>query len=116
MEIRIQRIYDPPTESGGRRVLVDRLWPRGVSKERAALDQWLKEVAPSNELRKAYHAGELDWEAFAERYRHELDDQEELLAELLSLAEDQPLTLLYSVKDPDHNHARILADRLEELQ
>jgi len=109
-EVRIKRVFDPAEPEDGARILVDRLWPRGVSRDRAALTGWLKSVAPSHELRKQYHASPDGWEAFATAYRAELDepDAQAGLAELRRLASEGVLTLLYSVRDPERNHAAIL--------
>ena len=109
---RIKRIYDPPAPEDGFRVLVDRLWPRGVSKQRAALDLWLKDVAPSRELRTWFHAQPDGFEEFADRYRAELAANP-AVDELRAAAKTHPtVTLLYSVKDPERNHAALLADYL----
>lgn len=106
---RTKRIYDEAGPEDGFRVLVDRLWPRGVSKERAALDLWLKEVAPSTELRTWFHANTGGFDEFAERYRAELRTNP-AVDELRRLgATHETVTLLYGVRDPEHNHARILA-------
>jgi len=115
MNIRIKRIYDAPAPEDGTRVLVDRLWPRGVSKERAALDFWMKEIAPSPELRKWFNHDVEKWDEFQQRYRSELDANRENLEELKSLASpDHPLTLLYATRDDRHNSAAILRDVLLE--
>lgn len=112
MPYRIKRIYDPPAPEDGFRVLVDRLWPRGVTKERAALDLWLKEVAPSTELRTWFHARPDGFDEFADRYRAELAANP-AVDELRAVATAHPdVTLLYSVKDPERNHAAVLADYL----
>jgi DNA-3-methyladenine glycosylase len=109
---RIKRIYDPPAPEDGFRVLVDRLWPRGVTKQRAALDLWLKEVAPSTELRTWFHARPDGFDEFADRYRAELAANP-AVDELRAVAKAHPaVTLLYSVKDPERNHAAVLADYL----
>lgn len=113
MPIRIKRIYDPPSPGDGHRVLVDRLWPRGVSKERATLDGWAKEIAPSHELRRWYHAQERPFEEFAERYRAELDGRDEDLAELRALARSQTVTLLTTAHDVEHSNASVLAGLLD---
>lgn len=116
MRIRTKRIYDTPAPEDGCRVLVDRLWPRGLRKEDAALDHWAREIAPSNELRKWVHADmAARWSAFEARYRAELEPREDALRALLALAGNRPLTLLYSVKDAEQNHAVILKDMLERL-
>ncbi len=122
MDVRIKRVYESAEAGDGFRVLVDRLWPRGVSKERAALDLWDKDVAPSPELRKAWHA-EPDahdpehFAAFADDYRAELAQgaAAEALDRLAGLArEHSPLTLLYGARDPEANHAVVLRDALLE--
>lgn len=97
--VRILRVYDEP--DGGRRILVDRLWPRGVSKERAALDLWAKHLAPSDELRREFHAG-MPWAAFESAYRHELQRVD--LAELGDVAAGDVVLLTASGRDPCHAH------------
>lgn len=115
--IRTKRIYDPAEARDGCRVLVDRLWPRGLKKEDAVIDHWAKAIAPSTELRKWVHADmEGRWPEFEGRYREELKPQGEALHDLLALAGDRPLTLLYSVKDAERNHAVILRAVLEGLK
>ncbi|WP_030995262.1 DUF488 domain-containing protein [Streptomyces sp. NRRL F-5630] len=113
-EVRVRRAYDPPEAADGHRVLVDRLWPRGLSKERAHFDEWLKSVAPSAGLRKWYGHDPARFEEFADRYRAELADpaHEEALARLRTLAKKGPLTLLTATKDRDHAHTRVLAREL----
>lgn len=113
-EIRVRRAYDPPTPSDGRRVLVDRLWPRGLSKERARFDEWCKQVAPSTELRKWYDHDPAKYPEFAQRYRVELADPEhaEALAHLRELAARGPLTLITAAKRSDISEATVLADLL----
>lgn len=112
--IRVRRVQEEPSPDDGLRVLVDRLWPRGVSKERAAVDVWLKEVAPSNDLRKRFHGGQIDFETFAEQYAAELDDNPALdeLRELV--AGNDVVTLVYAARDEEHNQALLLRDRLKE--
>lgn len=108
MAIHIKRVYDQPAASDGYRVLVDRLWPRGLTKERAALDRWLKEIAPSTDLRKWFHETG-DYDAFAARYRAELAGNPGAVAELRAIvAEHSDVTLLYSTHDESHNHAEII--------
>lgn len=110
--IRLRRVYDPPEpETDGVRVLVDRLWPRGLSKEAAAVDEWPKELAPSTELRKWFHAGGPPAE-FRRRYEAELAGAGAELDRLRSLAAAGPLTLLTAVRDPGDSHAAILAEQL----
>jgi len=113
MAVSIKRIYEPYAESDGYRVLVDRLWPRGIAKEKARIDQWLKEVAPSTELRQWFHHEEGKWDEFEARYRHELKDSE-ALKELAALAEKHNnLTLLYSAKDEQNNQAVVLRELIK---
>ena len=110
--IRCKRVYDAVTGDDGQRVLVDRLWPRNKRKEDLH-GQWLREVAPSNDLRKAFHQGEVDFTGFTRRYQQELAAHPEYWYPLLDLAAKGPLTLLYAGKDTEHNNARVLADWLE---
>jgi uncharacterized protein YeaO (DUF488 family) len=108
----IKRVYAAPEPADGFRVLVDRLWPRGVTKERAALGLWLKEIAPSTELRVWFHAQVDAFDEFADRYRSELATNP-AVDELRQIGQTHPtVTLLYSVKDPAQNHAAILVDYL----
>lgn len=112
--VQIRRIYDPPRADDGKRVLVDRLWPRGVSKERADLDEWCKEVAPSTELRKWYGHDPARYAEFARKYRAELTDDEhaQAFAQLKELARQGTLTLLTATKQPDMSEAQVLEDAL----
>jgi uncharacterized protein YeaO (DUF488 family) len=110
----IKRVYETPSDGDGYRLLVDRLWPRGVSKERARLDEWCKEVAPSTELRKWFGHAPERFELFSERYREELVGREALLERLREIAASQRLTLVIGAKDPRYNHARVLRDLLEK--
>ncbi|WP_099904712.1 DUF488 domain-containing protein [Streptomyces sp. TLI_171] len=112
MSVRVERVYGAP--DGGVRVLVDRLWPRGVRKEEAELDRWAKEVAPSNELRRWFHGPEGEFEEFARRYRAELDAPEVQveLAQLREVAATADLVLLTAVKEPAHSHVSVLLERL----
>ncbi len=112
MEIRVKRIYEPPEPVDGVRLLVDRLWPRGVSRESTSLDAWMREVAPSSELRRWFGHDASRWQEFKRRYAVELGTRQDLVAEILSLARDRPVTLLYSARDPDHNQAVALAEYL----
>ncbi len=118
MELRRKRAYVTAESSDGFRVLVDRLWPRGVSKEDAAIDLWAKDTAPSPELRKAWHAAsDDDWDTYADRYRAELDGEtaqalDELAAEV---KKRKTVTLVYAAHDDEHNHAVVLEQALREL-
>lgn len=119
--VRVRRVYDPPEpRADGTRVLVDRLWPRGVSKERAAVDLWLKDITPSHELRAWYHQDrDIRYDAFVDRYRTELDDSAhaEAVAALLRLLDGAaPVTLVTSVKDIDGSHVPVLVEHLEHLR
>jgi uncharacterized protein YeaO (DUF488 family) len=112
--VRVRRAYDPPEADDGQRVLVDRLWPRGLSKERAHLDEWCKDVAPSTELRKWYGHDAERYEEFARRYRAELDHpaRAAAFARLRDLAGGGPITLLTAAKRSDISEATVLADLL----
>jgi len=111
--IRIKRAYDDLTPADGKRVLVDRLWPRGKSKQDLDLEEWMKEVAPSGELRKWFHHDREKWEEFRARYFQELEDRPETWQPLLQMAQDETLTLIYSAKDREHNNAVALKEFLE---
>jgi uncharacterized protein YeaO (DUF488 family) len=110
--VQIKRIYEPPARSDGFRVLVDRLWPRGVAKERAAIDLWMKEIAPSAELRRWFGHDPKRWKGFQARYRMELRAHGAELAELRSHARKGTVTLLFGARDVDHNEAVVLKDML----
>ncbi|MFE5342490.1 DUF488 domain-containing protein [Isoptericola sp. NPDC056578] len=113
MTITVKRVYDDPAPDDGARVLVDRLWPRGISKDHAHLDRWSKEVAPSTDLRTWFHHDPGRFEEFERRYRAELADNPEV-PELAALgAGDRRLTLLYSARDTERNQALVLRDVLE---
>ncbi|HXF08964.1 MAG TPA: DUF488 domain-containing protein [Candidatus Acidoferrales bacterium] len=114
VDIRIKRVYEPPRSGDGARVLVDRLWPRGLRKEAAALTVWHKDVAPSPTLRRWFGHDPARWQAFRARYRAELDANAEALAPLRELARAGPLTLLYGARDDVHNHTVVLAEYLRE--
>jgi uncharacterized protein YeaO (DUF488 family) len=113
-EVRVRRIYDEPTRGDGTRVLVDRVWPRGLRKEKARIDKWCKEVAPSNELRRWYGHEPERFAEFSRRYRAELDDPERAtaLAHLRRLAEAQTMTVLTATKDIAISQAAVIADLL----
>ncbi|MDT7508216.1 DUF488 family protein [Bifidobacterium sp. H6bp22N] len=113
-QVDIKRVYEQAADEDGVRILVDRLWPRGVSKERAALSSWLKDVAPSPDLRRWWHHDPDRFEDFARRYRTELDDNP-ALEDLLSIVrEHDQTTLVYAAKDPAVNHALILRDYVRQ--
>jgi uncharacterized protein YeaO (DUF488 family) len=111
--IKIKRIYEKPAKEDGWRVLVDRLWPRGMKKEAAHLDAWMKDVAPSDALRKWFGHETKKWGNFQRRYRSELSKKKELVAELKKMANEHgTLTLLFGAKDEEHNEAVVLANAL----
>lgn len=113
-DIRVRRIYEQPSPQDGTRVLVDRIWPRGLTKARAELGEWCKQVAPSTPLRKWYDHDPARFEEFRRRYRAELQEPERAAAlqHLRALANDRPLTLLTATKHPDISEAMVLADLL----
>jgi uncharacterized protein YeaO (DUF488 family) len=111
--LKIKRVYEPAEASDGRRVLVDRLWPRGISKERARIDKWLKETAPSTELRKWFSHDPSKWAEFQRRYAAELQGKEAVLDALRAEAKKGTVTLLYGAKDVEHNQAVALKALLE---
>ena len=111
--IRLKRAYENPSPLDGHRVLVERLWPRGVTKERAALDLWLKEVAPSTELRRWFGHDPAKWAEFQRRYREELRERPDELERLRSLVEAGPVTFVYGSRDQEHNAATVLKELLE---
>ena len=113
MRIRTKRVYEPASKSDGVRVLVDRVWPRGVSKEAAGVAAWRKGVAPSTELRKWFAHDPGKWDEFKRRYAAELDAASEEVDALLELARGRTLTLVYSAKDEEHNQAVALREYLE---
>lgn len=114
MTIKLKRIYEPAAKSDGKRILVDRLWPRGVSKEKAALDQWMKDVAPSNELRKSFGHDPAKWADFQKSYVAELKANAENVDKLRSETGKGTTTLLYGARDEEHNEAVVLKDYLEK--
>ena len=116
MSVRVRRVYEPPGPEDGVRVLVDRLWPRGLAKDAARVDEWPKELTPSTELRRWYHAGEGPYEEFARRYEAELAEPRaaELLAQVREWAQAGPVTLLTAAKEPGESHAAVLARLLAD--
>ncbi len=113
-DLHVKRIYAPPEAADGARILVDRLWPRGIRKEEAALTLWLKDAAPSTALRQWFGHDPARWEVFQQRYRAELAERQDVLPALAELLRQGPVTLLYAAHDPEHNHALVLAAWLRE--
>lgn len=113
-DIRLKRIFEAPSPDDGRRVLVERLWPRGVRKEAAALDEWLREIAPSRELRQWFGHDPGRWPAFRQHYREELEAKEGLLDRLRAYREEGALTLVFAARDTERNSAVVLKELLEE--
>lgn len=118
LKIKIQRLYDPDDDTDSFRVLVDRVWPRGVSKEELDFDLWCKSLAPTAELRKWFGHKAENWATFCERYRAELRTPEQIqqMKKLLEQAGDQQIILLYGAKDTEHNQAVVLARELEHVR
>jgi uncharacterized protein YeaO (DUF488 family) len=107
-DIRLKRAYEPTSANDGARVLVDRLWPRGVTKAKAAIEHWFREIAPSAELRKWFGHDVTRWDEFQRRYAAELNGHVDLLDELCALARRGPVTLIYAARDEEHNGAIVL--------
>ena len=112
MELKIKRAYEKPGNTDGKRILVDRLWPRGLTKERASVDLWLKDIAPSTELRKWFGHDPKKWKEFSKRYNEELKKNIKQIEILGNLLKEGTVTLVYGAKDEEHNEARVLKDFL----
>lgn len=110
---KLKRAYEEPSAEDGLRVLVERLWPRGLTKERAAIDLWLKEIAPSPELRKWYGHDPAKWTEFQKRYRAELRENAEAVEQLRRTGKEGTVTLVYAARDEEHNSALVLKKLLE---
>ena len=113
--IKIKRVYNDPEDSDGYRILIDRIWPRGLSKEDAKLDDWNKDLAPSTKLRKWFDHDPDKFESFSEKYKKELENSNEDLKKLIEKAQDNTVTLLYGAKDTEHNQAVVLKQVIEDL-
>jgi uncharacterized protein YeaO (DUF488 family) len=113
MDVRVKRIYEPAAASDGYRVLIDRLWPRGFTHERAQVDEWVRDLGPSTELRRWFGHEPARFEEFRHRYAEELSDKNAELAELRRRARKGTLTLVYSARDTEHNDAVVLAEVLQ---
>jgi uncharacterized protein YeaO (DUF488 family) len=114
--IQLKRVYEKPSQKDGWRVLVDRLWPRGLTKERAAVDLWLKDVAPSTELRQWFGHDPAKWKGFQARYRKELKQKKDALKLLKENSRERTITLVYGARDKDHNEALVLKSVLDGRQ
>src|SRR5262249_28318575 len=112
--IKLKRVYEAPSEDDGSRILVERLWPRGISKEKAKVDEWLKELAPSPELRKWFQHDPAKWQEFQKRYRNELDENKELVKELKRRARGKTVTFVYAARDEEHNSAVLLKEYISK--
>ncbi len=113
--LRIKRVYDLPSETDGKRILIDRLWPRGIRKDKAKVDLWLKDLAPSEDLRKWFSHDSTKFEEFKARYTKELDSKREMLLELAREAKKSHITLLYASKEKRYNHAVVLKELIDKL-
>lgn len=113
--IRLKRIYDPASEEDGVRILVDRLWPRGIKKTDAKIDEWLKDIAPSAELRKWFSHDISKWQEFRARYLHELKSRPEIIKKLGTEAGNNNITLLFAAKNAEHNSAVVLKELLQQI-
>jgi uncharacterized protein YeaO (DUF488 family) len=113
LDIRLKRVYEEPSEDDGTRILVDRIWPRGVARDDAALDDWFRDLAPSDELRRWFGHDPARWSEFQERYWGELDAIPEPVERLEVLARKGRLTLVYGARDEEHNNARALKEYLK---
>jgi len=111
---KIKRVYEKPEKEDGFRILVDRLWPRGLTKEKAKVDLWLKEIAPSTELRKWFAHDREKWEEFKKRYLSELKKNKEPVAQLKEKMKEGNVTLIYAAKDETHNEAQVLLNELKK--
>jgi uncharacterized protein YeaO (DUF488 family) len=108
MELKIKRVYEKPKKEDGKRILVDRLWPRGLTKERASIDLWLKDIAPSTELRKWFGHDPKKWKEFSKRYNEELKKNTKQIEILENRMKKGTVTLVYGAKDEEHNEALVL--------
>lgn len=113
MEIKLKRIYEEPEETDGYRILVDRLWPRGIKKEKAKIDLWAKDIAPSNELRKWFAHDAAKWDAFTKRYKGELNANPEFRNLVSQISSKPVVTILFAAKDTEHNNAVVVRSMLK---
>ena len=115
MSVRVKRVYDQPAKADGYRVLVDRLWPRGLKKSEARIDEWLREIAPSTTLRKWFKHDPGRWKEFKRKYSAELDGHRDQVEKLAREARKRNVTLLFSAKETEHNNAVALKEYVEQL-
>jgi uncharacterized protein YeaO (DUF488 family) len=113
MMVKTKRAYDPVSRGDGKRILVDRLWPRGIKKEAARIDEWLKDIAPSDDLRKWFAHDPAKWPEFQKRYADELKNKPELVKRLKTETKEGTVTLLFAAKDAEHNNAVALKELIE---
>jgi uncharacterized protein YeaO (DUF488 family) len=116
MKVQIKRVYDEPRAADGTRILIDRLWPRGVSKAKAQVDLWLKAIAPSTPLRQWFGHDPEKWEEFKQRYKAELDQNSEAVAQLKEYMTKGTVTFVYGAKDQEHNDAVVLQEYVEKRE
>lgn len=116
MNIKIRRVYEQPAKKDGERILVDRLWPRGLTKEKAAVDLWPKDIAPSTELRKWFAHDPNKWKSFRGRYETEIRHNDDLIKVLKQKAREGTITLIYGARDEKHNEALVLKQFLEKIE
>ena len=114
MNVQIKRVYEEPSTSDGKRILIDRLWPRGLTKEKAKVDLWLKDIAPSTELRQWFGHDPSKWNEFKKRYHDELKKNREIIVKLIEQLKTGKVTLVYGAKDEEHNDAVVLKEYLEK--
>jgi len=112
MKIKIKRVYDKPSEEDGMRILVDRLWPRGLTKQKAAINLWLKDIAPSSELRKWFAHDPKKWTEFRKKYLQELKENKEQISIIKDHLKQGAVTLVYGARDEEHNEAQVLEELL----
>ena len=115
MIVQIKRVYEKPNEADGQRILIDRLWPRGLTKEKAKIDLWLKEIAPSTELRQWFGHDPAKWKEFQKRYKDELTNNSSSMSSLVEQLKKRKVTLVYGAKDEEHNDAVVLKEYLEKV-
>lgn len=114
MQAQIKRVYEEPSEDDGKRILIDRLWPRGLTKEKAKIDVWLKDIAPSTQLRQWFGHDPQKWREFKRRYQGELEKNMTIVFQLVELLKKGNVTLVYGAKDKEHNDAVVLKEYLEK--